>query len=73
MIEKYTTRYHGNPIKINKKTNLLSLTLKYIRAGNVTRTRDIGLGRTTLYQLSYTRTYPQGNSNPRYFRERETS
>ena len=42
---------------INKKPDNILLSGFFCRAGDEVRTRDIQLGRLTLYQLSYSRNY----------------
>ena len=42
---------------INKKPDNNMLSVFFCRAGDEVRTRDIQLGRLTLYQLSYSRNY----------------
>ena len=54
-----------NVIKIemmNKKPDNILLSGFFCRAGDEVRTRDIQLGRLTLYQLSYSRNYNDINN-----------
>ena len=47
---------------INKKPDNILLSGFFCRAGDEVRTRDIQLGRLTLYQLSYSRNYNDINN-----------
>ena len=49
---------------INKKPDNNMLSGFFCRAGDEVRTRDIQLGRLTLYQLSYSRNYNDINNFP---------
>ena len=47
---------------MNKKPDNILLSGFFCRAGDEVRTRDIQLGRLTLYQLSYSRNYNDINN-----------
>ena len=50
-----------------RKRSTPELHRQEIKAGDETRTRDIQLGRLTLYQLSYSRKYKSGESRIRTY------